>query len=124
MKTKTVKIHTTKERFFKHYLSIVKAFPPFNKLRNQELEVFNELLLMNESLKDIDYKQRWKLIFHYDNKELMKTNLDMNTANFNNILTLLRKKNMIVNNQIPEKYLINASDLVLNIAFKVESGDK
>ena len=43
----TFKIETEPEKYFHQLIEILKVFPPFNKLRKRQREVFGEILYHN-----------------------------------------------------------------------------
>lgn len=106
---------TIKELFFK-WLDITKSF---HKLNNQEQQVLALLLYHHYILrKDItNVKILWKIVFDYDTKLKIKEEINMNDAILQNILSKLRKKNIIKDNQI-NPYFIPDLDLNSN-NFKV-----
>lgn len=110
MKTKEVNINSTLDRIFRKYLEVVKIFPPYNKLRKKELDVLSELLKLEYNLRSIDEVNKWKLIFHHDNRLAIRTSLDMSEPSFNNVLTSLRNKLIIVNNTIPSKFIVDFNE--------------
>lgn len=120
MVDKSIPIHTTKGKFYRQYLEVVKVFPPFNTLRGKELSVLSELFRLNNEYSNIDSSIRWKVIFQYDTKIQMKNKLGISDANFNNILTSLRSKGLIVKNRVPDKYLFTIEEeFKFNINFKI-----
>lgn len=122
MNTKEVNIFGTPGRTFKQYLNVVKVFNPFNKLRQKELNVLSELLISNHTYKHLEPVVRWKLIFHKDNKVSMRENIRLTEASFNNALTSLRRNKIIINNSIPEKYLVDLDKgYSVKLNFKVEN---
>lgn len=100
-------IKTSKRNFFKHWLSLTK---PFHKLRQQEQDVLALLLYHYfEFKKDIkkDYLV-WKMVFDYDTKMIMKEELGgMKDVIFQNVLSKLRKKNIIKDGKILDSYIPN-----------------
>lgn len=120
MKLKEVNINSDSSKIFRQYLEVVKIFQPFNKLKRQEIRVLAELLKLEYSLKTVEEENKWKLIFHYDNRLLIRNNLNISVASFNNSLSALRKNNIVVNNIIPSKYLIDFDKgYSLKINFKI-----
>lgn len=107
---KEINITTSVNLFFRQWLETVKIFKPFSELRPKELDVFAELLKHNYLLKDIPETHRWKLVFDYDTKLKMKEYLKMKDETFQNILSALRGKKLIVENTIPKQYCIYPDD--------------
>lgn len=96
---KTANLNVSLKQLFSRWLDITKAF---HKLNNQEQEVLALLLYYHYILKkDItNTKILWKMVFDYDTKLKIKEELDMNDSIFQNNLTKLRKKNIIINNEV------------------------
>ena len=120
MKTKEISINSLPSKIFRQYLEVVKIFNPYNRLKRQEIRVLAELLKLEYTLRSLDDDNKWKLIFHYDNRLAIRTALDISEASFNNSLTRLRKNNIIVDNIIPEKFLVDfETGYCLKINFKI-----
>lgn len=111
-----INIPTTKRKFFRQALEIMKAIPPINKLRPKELDVLAELLYYNYIYGHIEENLRGKVVFDYDTKITIREYLDINETNFNNILTILRKKGILIKRSITNDYGINPDKP--NITFK------
>lgn len=104
---KVMTFSTTKKKFFRQYLELLN---PIVKLRPKELDVLAELLHYNNELSNIDEKNRWKVIFDYDNKKEMATSLDISVASFGNNLSYLRQKGIIVDNKVVKNLLVYPED--------------
>ena len=92
-------IPVTKEGKFLVILQLLSAIPPFSKLRPRELEVFAELLKINEKYKDLPEKERNKLIFDYDTKQEIADKCNIRMNNIYNILQGLKKKGLILGSE-------------------------
>lgn len=116
---KILALNTTEKVFFRQYVEILD---PLIQLRGKELDVLAELLFQNNKLKDIDLKNRWKLILDYDNKKEMATVLNMSVASFGNNLSYLRKKGIIIDNKVVSNLLVYpGKEFDLVFKFKVDS---
>ena len=101
---KKVNIPTNENKFYRQYLEILN---PIIKLRGKELDVLAELLFHNNRLKEIPEKHRWKLIFDYDTKADIRGKLKLSEASLNNNLSALRKKKIIVENEVLKNFLVS-----------------
>jgi hypothetical protein len=92
-----------KDLFFK-WMEITK---PFHKLTNQQQEVLALFLFYHYKLKQeiTNEKILWKVVFDYDTKMLIKEELGIVDAGFQNIMSKLRKNKIIFNNQISSAYI-------------------
>ena len=99
---KIIKIPTTEEKIFRQYLEI---FNPIIKLRSKELDVLSQLLYFNDKLKDIPEEHRNKILFDYDTKKEMQNKIGLSGAYFDNCLSILRKKGIIINNKLIKNFL-------------------
>jgi hypothetical protein len=101
---------------FRQWLEITK---PFHKLAKQQQDVLALLLYYHYMFKkDITTeKVLWKMVFDYDTKAKIKEELGIKDAVLHNNLTILRKKNIIINNQIVSTYIPKLTDNAKN--FKV-----
>lgn len=101
---KIANINTTIKNLFSKWLNITK---PFHNLTNQQQKVLALILYYNH----IYYKQikddtlRWKLIFDYDTRMLIKEELGLKDSVFQNVLTKLRKNNIIKDNKVVGTYI-------------------
>ena len=119
---KVVPIKTKEAVFYRQYVELLN---PLIKLRPKELDLLAELLYHNNKLKDIDIKNRWKLILDYDNKKDMATNLDMSVASLGNNLSYLRKKGIIINNQVSNNFLVYPDkNFKLTFNFIIDDGQR
>lgn len=106
--TKTANINTKLKVLFFRWLDILK---PWHNLNNQQQQVLALLLYYHYLYKKeiTNNKILWKIVFDYDTRlkiiedECWKKGMSNNTLN--NILTVLRKKGAIVDNQISSVYL-------------------
>lgn len=92
-----------KDLFFK-WMEITK---PFHKLTNQQQKVLALFLYYHyEYKKDItNNKILWNAVFDYDTKMLIKEELGLKDAGFQNIMHQFRKKNIIKDKKIISTYI-------------------
>ena len=114
-----VPIPTDKRKYFRQALELLRPIPPINSLTNRELDVLSEFLYYNYIYKDIPEELRAKIIFDYDTKLAMREYLTMGEAIFNNILTLLRKKNVLTKRGIVNSYGLNPDNPDIVFKFKI-----
>lgn len=100
---KILQLNTTEKVFFRQYVEILN---PLLKLRAKELDVLSELLYYNNKLKNIDEKNRWKLIFDYDTKKDIADTLKISVESLGNNLSYLRKKGIIIDNRVVSNLLV------------------
>ena len=93
-----MKIKTSPQLYFHQALGVVHKFPPYNKLSKSELLVLGELMLCAH----LGYKP----LLNDESRKLVMTNLSLSTQVFKNILSSLRSNGILIENNIPEKYLI------------------
>lgn len=120
MGKKQANIRTSKKQFFKHWLNLTK---PFHKLTEQEIDVVSLFLYYHNEFKDgtTNKKMLWKFVFDYDTKMLIKKELGMKDQGLQNVLTVLRKKKVIINNTINPVYIpdLNTGDKDFKIIFNL-----
>lgn len=119
-----IPIQTNKRLYFRQALEILKPIPPINTLANRELDVLAEFIYYNDKYRDIKEELRAKIIFDYDTKLAMREYLDMGEAPFNNILTSLRKKNILTKRGIISSYGLNLNNPDIVFKFKIDESDK
>jgi DNA-binding MarR family transcriptional regulator len=100
---KILPLHTNKKVFFRQYVELLN---PVVKLRPKELDVLAELLYHNAERENINEKDRWKLVFDYDNKKEMADALNISVASLGNNLSYLRKRGIIVDNKVVDNLLV------------------
>lgn len=106
--TKIANMNVKLKDLFFRWLDITKAF---HKLNNQQQQVLALLLYYHYQYKKeiTNNKILWKVVFDYDTKlkikedEVFKNGLPDNSLQ--NILTALRKKNIIVDGEISKIYI-------------------
>jgi hypothetical protein len=104
--TKIANININLKKLFSIWLDITE---PLHNLRTQEKRVLSLLLyhyyiLQKEITNDSIV---WKVLFDYDKKLEIRKELDIKNPSFNNVLTSLRKKNVIINDKISNIYIPN-----------------
>lgn len=89
---------------FNKWLDVTRSY---HGLTSQQQDVLALFLYHHYKLKqDItNSKILWKMVFDYETKQLIKDELDMKDASLQNILTKLRNKNIIKDNQILGHYI-------------------
>lgn len=105
MKNKKVaNINISLKDLFSKWLEVTSFL---HKLTNQQKEVLSLFLYYHYKYKSEITNETilWKVLFDYDTKMLIKEELNMKDAGFQNVLTKLRKKNIIHNNRISKLYI-------------------
>ena len=118
-------IKTTEKDFFKHWLILTK---PLHKLNSLEINITSLLLYyFFQFKKEMDKDHlAWKLTFDYEIKSKIVKELKINDQMFRNTLTILRKSNVITNNQIAPSFVpkINLKESnSFSLIFKFEIND-
>jgi hypothetical protein len=105
----TFNFKTDERTFFRRYLDIISSMRPISDLRKQELDVLAELMYMNSTVsktfKDAEDPSKWKIIFDYDNRMVIKEHLNITDATFANCLTSLRKAKILSKDNVLVKPL-------------------
>ena len=91
--------------FYIKYLTIIRPLLS-TSLRDGELRVLAQLLSHTDRYRDLKPKERSVLIFDWDNVNIILDDLNISRNTFNNILTALRKKNYLINNEVKESLMI------------------
>ncbi len=115
MMERKLTIPVSKRKFFRAFVEILQ---PFIKLRNREGEVFAELLYHCYLRRGMaNKKDMFKLVFDYDTRERIQQELNISSAVFRNTLSALRKKRLIIDNAIPNHYLMDLEEEI-NLTFR------
>jgi hypothetical protein len=93
-----MKIPTNPYLFFHQALGLVQAFPPYNKLTKKELQILGEMM----KYKHLGYKPTLNNI----TRGMIAKDLEISKESFRNFLSSIRGKGLIVDNEVPDKYLI------------------
>lgn len=101
---KIANLNITLKNLFSKWLQITHIF---HKLNNQQQQVLALLLYHHYLLKKetTNNKILWKLVFDYDTRMKIKEELEMSDNVFQNILTILRKKKVIVEGEISKVFI-------------------
>lgn len=113
-------LKATEVSFFDTWLTLMQ---PFLRLRKQELKVLSRLLyyryIIQKEFKNEDVL--YDLLFNTRTRKKIQEDLQMEDYTFNNLLSALRKKKMIIDNKINHKIIPQTQDdfgnfkLVFNI---------
>lgn len=99
----------------KAYLQILN---PVLKLKDKEIEVLSNFLSIwhkNKNNKDLD-----KLLFSTPVRKMVRKSIGMSEASFNNHITMLRKKKMIIEKRINPSILNSIKDEGIEITYKIQ----
>jgi hypothetical protein len=121
MEKKMIRLKMDMEGAFRYYIGIMN---PFLKLSNREAETLSQLLNLNYQYKSYSDPVKWKLVFDKENRKKIYTDMGISVHQFNNILTALRKKNIILEGNILTKKLLVYPDNGLNINFQIEVNER
>ena len=70
----------------------------------------------------------WTIVFDYDTKMKIKEELDMNDNSFQNMMTQLRKKNVIINGEISSRFIpeldLNTKNFKVIYNFNIVDNEK
>lgn len=90
-----IPLRTTKSKFYRQVLEVLKSFPPINKLRPKEMDLLAEFMRQNAENKDLPRNKRRIILFSTENRKEIQDKLGMSQAFFNNNLSVLRKYGLI-----------------------------
>jgi hypothetical protein len=117
-------IPTTKDKYFRQGLEIIRHIPPLNKLSNRELDVLAYLLYYDYEYRDIQADLREKLVFDYTIRVAIRDSIGVSEAVLNNLLTSIRKKGIIKGKKIIPKIDLNPDTPDIIFKFKIEDVKK
>ena len=100
-------VTTKPEKYFYQLIEILKIFPPFNKLRKREREVFAEILYQFYIYRDESEDVKERLVFDYKTKEEIARKLKITKGNLYNIYKELRQHDLLTKDGINKKYKYN-----------------
>ena len=94
MKINIPAVLTVREGYY-DILKLMSTAPPYNTLRNRELEVLAELMYWYNHYGQYDREVRNIMAFDYNTRQKIMDKLSLNTLSLNNNFTALRKKGFI-----------------------------
>tara|TARA_B100000424_G_C22615716_1_gene342634 strand:- start:127 stop:474 length:348 start_codon:yes stop_codon:yes gene_type:complete len=98
----------------KAYLQILN---PVLKLKDKEIEVLSNFLSIWQSNKSKENLN--KMLFSTPVRKLVRKQIGMSEASFNNHITMLRKKKMIVDKSINPSILKGINDEGIEVTYKL-----
>tara|TARA_R110000772_G_scaffold54130_2_gene123601 strand:+ start:4742 stop:5122 length:381 start_codon:yes stop_codon:yes gene_type:complete len=123
--SKTANINIKLKDLFFKWMEITK---PFHKLTSQQQDVLALFLFYHYKYKSeiTNPKILWKVVFDYDTKMLIKEELKIKDAGFQNIMSRLRGNGIIENKRIVSTYVPNlelkAKDFKIVFNFNIVDG--
>jgi 2'-5' RNA ligase len=111
----TIPLKATIPKSLRAYLQILN---PVLKLKDKEIEVLSSFLSVwykNKSNPNIE-----KLLFSTRIRKVIRESINMSEASFNNHITMLRKKSMIIDKKINPIILSNIKENGVEITYKIE----
>ena len=111
----TIPINGNITESLKAYLQILN---PVLKLKDKEIEVLSSFLSIWYKNKNNDNIE--KLLFSTPIRKMVRNSIGMSEASFNNHITMLRKKKIIVDKKINNSILKNIKNTGIEITYKIE----
>lgn len=106
---------------YKLFRGYVELLQPMFKLRSREADVFAKLLQLNYDKRDIkNLEDRFSLILSTKMRKQILEDLKIKDNVLQNTLSILRKKNMIVDNKVSAKFHIYPLNSSFDIVFKLK----
>ena len=99
---------------FKAYIQVLN---PVLKLKDKEIEVLSNFLSIwykNKSNPNLD-----KLLFSTPVRKMVRKSIGMSEASFNNHITMLRKKKMIIDKTLNTQILHGIKDKGIEVTYKI-----
>ena len=100
---------------FTAYLQVLN---PVLKLKDKEIKVLSSFISIwfkNKSNKEID-----KLLFSTPIRKMVRKSIGMSEASFNNHITMLRKKQMVIGKKLNPSILKGINDDGIEITYKIQ----
>lgn len=105
---------------YKLFRGYVELLQPMFKLRSREADVFAKLLQLNYDKRDIkNLEDRFSLVLSTKMRKQILEDLKIKDNVLQNTLSILRKKNMIIDNKVPSKFHIYPLNSSFDIVFKL-----
>jgi hypothetical protein len=104
------KIKLDDNNYFEHILKILQAIPPFDALRDRELEVYSRLLYYYNELvgkSKGDFEALNKKLFGYEIRRKIETDIGISDSTLRNNLSTLRGKGIIEKKSLKQQYIVS-----------------
>lgn len=120
MSKKVALIKTNEEKFYQYWLTFTRPMHQMSKSHIKATALI--LYLYSEFRKQVATDDiAWQLTFSYQNKKIIQEKLDLkDQQQLQNLLSALRKKNIIINNRIAPSYIPNVKDNKFSLIFNFE----
>lgn len=112
-----IPLKATKDNFYRYYVELLN---PIIKLRKRELDVLAKLMYFNNEYKDLPEEVRFKIVFDYDTKKKIADDLSISMDVLNNNFSVLRSKNIIVENKLAKGFQVYHDDDNFDLTFKFD----
>ena len=122
-KTVSFNVETNPEKYFHQLIEILKVFPPFDRLRKRQREVFAEILYEFYIVRSENEEVKERLVFDYKTKENIATRLNITKGNLYNIYKELRQLKLLTKDGINPKFRYGYLQFG-GITFKFEESKK
>ena len=111
---KVANLNVNIKSFFRQWIQFTA---PFHKLSNQQQKVLSLLLYYHYKLKQeiTNNKILWKEVFDYETKVKIYTELDIQPSALENMLSSLRKRNIIIKSLIFFLAIVPSITVLLHI---------
>lgn len=118
----TVKVKDEQKYYW--LMEVLGCMQPFKTLRHREKEVLAELLKVSVENKNLSKEQRGLIVFHHSTKERIAKKVGITIDNLYNVILSLRKKGILDDSGIVDKYYIPFTQDIDSITFKFVSDGK
>lgn len=106
---------------YKDILKLLSPLPPFNTLRDREMDVLSELIYWYNYYSELPANVRQTMVFDYNTRVQIMTKLDITVEVLNNNISWLRKRGFVSGRELkfvlPK--LVSGSNSNLTFNFKV-----
>jgi hypothetical protein len=113
---KEIPIRTKDKKFYRQYLRLMA---PITKLQEKESDVLAYILYYNNKYRDLPEDVKWRMVFDTSTRKVIQTELKMSPAHLANILSSLRKKKVLTEeNKISAGHIVEFNDSEFLLTFK------
>lgn len=117
----TVKVNEDQKYYW--LIEIISCMQPFKSLRPREKEVLAAILKVSVETKNLPKEQQQLIVFHHLTKERIAKEVGISLDNLYNVILSLRKKNILNDSGIADKYYKVLTQETNEITFKFSSND-
>jgi len=117
---KPIPVTVSPKKYYALVLETLKPIYPFSGLTGNDTKVLALILFYTNHHLDKGYEDMNRLVFDYDSRLVMREELNMKLAGYNNCITSLRKLGILEGKKIKPQFILSPDkDNVISYQFNI-----